>query len=56
MTHDELQAALNAMGAEDWEAGFYGDTIICPEHDNEIELDGSCPHGCGNPISEAGLI
>ncbi len=56
MTSDELQDALNAMGAEDWEAGYYGDSIICPEHGNEIELDGSCPEGCGNPIVEADLI
>jgi len=32
-----------------WDAGAYGDTLICPCGD-EIELDGQCPEGCTSPL------
>lgn len=38
-----------------WEAGHYGDSVICP-CGNEIELDGECFNGCVSPLLDMGLI
>lgn len=51
----DINELLEAIGAEDWEAGYFGDTVICPCGD-EIELDGRCPEGHVSPLRSAGII
>ena len=46
----ELREFLNSIGEHDWEAGIYGDTVICP-CGNELELDADeCFCGRKNPL------
>jgi len=55
MMEDDLQEALDDLGADDWEAGEFGDQITCP-HGITIQLDETCPKGCVSPLLTAGLI
>lgn len=50
-----LASLLEALGIEEWEAGDYDDSLICP-HGWEIETDGMCPDGCISPLRELGMI
>lgn len=53
---DSLQFIIEEFDPTgEWEAGYYGDTLICPCGD-EIELDGVCPQGCVSILRRYGLI
>lgn len=51
----QLNSVLEILGADDWEAGYLGDMLICP-CGCEVELDGSCPEGHISPLREEGMI
>lgn len=40
---------LTEILPDGWEAGAFGDTLICPCGD-EIEMDGTCPQGHQSPL------
>ena len=52
-----MEEFLKARGLDKlgWEAGYYGDTFICPCGD-EIEVDGGCEQGCVSPLVSMGLL